>query len=64
MYTIKFILFMEFIALFVCGAFHLVALVTKNEFPISIYWIIPTIVLVCCLLVVFVIAPIGEWWFS
>jgi hypothetical protein len=64
METIKFILFIEFIALFVCGAYHLVALFTKTEFPISMYWIIPTIVLACCLLAIFIIKPIGEWWLS
>jgi hypothetical protein len=47
MKTIKFILFLEFIALFVCGACHLVAFFTKIEFPIFIYWIVTTIVLVC-----------------
>ena len=64
MKTIKFILFIEFIALFVCGACHLVAFFTKTEFPLSMYWIIPTFVLVCCLLVIFIIAPIGEWFLS
>lgn len=61
MKTIKFILFIEFVALFVCGACHLVAFFTKTGFPISMYWIIPSIVLICCLLAIFIIAPIGEW---
>ena len=64
METIKFILFIEFIALFVCGSCHLVTFFTKTEFPISMYLIIPTIVLVCCLLVIYIIAPIGNWFLS
>ena len=64
MQTIKFIIFIELLALFVCGASHLLSSFIKGiEFSIKIYWIIPTIVLVCCLLVIYVIAPIGDWFF-
>jgi hypothetical protein len=61
MKTIKFILLIEFIALFACGACHLLSFITGIEFPTSIYWIITTITLVCFLLVIYIIAPIADW---
>jgi len=64
MQTIKSIFFIEFISLFCCGVCHLALFCTKTEFPLSMYWIMPTIVLVCCLLVIFIIAPIGNWFLS
>jgi len=64
METIKIILFIEFIVLFVCGAGQLVAFLTKTEYPISIYLIVHALVLVCSLLVIYIIAPIGEWFLS
>lgn len=61
MEKIKFVLFIEFLALFVCGAAHLLSYLTKVEFPVSCYWIVPTIILIACLLAIFVFIPILCW---
>lgn len=59
--VLKFILFIEFIAMFVCGAMHLIVFFSRQDFLLEIYPIIAGIVLVCTLLVVYVFAPLGEW---
>jgi hypothetical protein len=64
MKTIKFIVFIELIAMFVTGASHLVAYFTKQAFPLSVYPMMFGIVLVCILLVIYVITPFGEWFLS
>ena len=64
METIKLSLFFEFIALFVCTACHLLAFIIKIEFPISMYFIIPSAALVCILLANYIIVPIAEWFLS
>jgi len=57
---IKLLIFVEFIALFVCVALHLYAKINNQEFPIQTYLIIAIIVLICCLLVIFLFAPLFE----
>jgi len=58
---IKLILFLEFIAMFVCGLAHIFMYLTGHSFPLSTYLIVAGIVLVACLLVLFVFAPLAEW---
>ena len=64
METIKIFIFVEVLAMFVTGAFHLFHYIIGEEFPLSIYPIIFGIVLSCLLLAAFVISPIADWWFS
>ena len=64
MNVFKFILFIEFIAMFVCGAMHLIMFFSRQDFSLEMYPIIAGIVLVCYLLVVYVFAPLGEWFLS
>ena len=61
MNVLKFILFMEFMAMFVCGSMHLTLFFSKQKFPLEMYSLIAVIVLVVCLLVVYVFAPLAEW---
>lgn len=60
MNALKFISFIEFIAMFVCGAMHLILFFSKQNFPLEIYPLIAGIVLICCLLVVYVFAPLAD----
>ena len=60
MNVLKFILFIEFIAMFVCGSMHLILFFSRQKFPLEMYPFIAGIVLVVCLLVVYVFAPLGE----
>lgn len=60
MNVLKLIFFAEFIALFICGVLHLVAYLAKLEYPLSIYWTMPAIMLLCCLSVVFIVEPIHR----
>ena len=64
MNVFKFILFIEFIAMFVCGAMHLIMFFSRQDFPLEMYPIIAGIVLLCSLLVVYVFAPLCEWFMS
>lgn len=47
--------------MFVCGAMHLILFFSKQKFPLEMYPLIAGIVLICCLLVVYVFAPLGDW---
>ena len=64
MKTIKFILFIEALAMFVTGAVHLFSYIFGEKFPLSMYPIMFVIILLCCLLVIFVITPFANWWFD
>jgi len=64
MNTLKFIVFIELIAMLVTGIMHIVAFILKQNFDIVIYPIIFGIVLSCILLAKYVIAPFGEWFLS
>jgi len=61
MNVLKFILFIEFIAMFVCGSMHLILFFSRQKFPLEMYPLIAVIVLICCLLTIYVFAPLGEW---
>lgn len=51
-------IFIEFVAMFVTGLAHLVV---GQAFPLTLYPITFCIVLLSILLVLFVIAPVGNW---
>ena len=55
---LKFILFIEFVAIFIVASDHLIALFTRKKFDTKLYLIIPRGVFVACLLVVYIFAPI------
>lgn len=61
MEKLKLIIFIEFIGMFVVASFHLLALFTKEKFPLELYLIVSGIVLVCCTLVAYVFIPIADW---
>jgi hypothetical protein len=61
MNVLKFILFIEFLVMFVCGATHLTCFFIEQNFPLEIYPFIVGIVLICCLLAVYVFVPLSEW---
>ena len=58
----KFVVFVEFIAIFVCGAMHLFMFLTEQEFSLLYYPLIAGIVLISLLLVVYVFHPLAECW--
>ena len=61
MKTLKFIVFIEMIVMFVTIIVHLFAFFTKQYFPILIYPIMLVLILMVALLVIYIIAPLGEW---
>jgi hypothetical protein len=64
MYTIKFILFIEFIGMFVTATFHLIFFFLKQEFPLLMYPFIALVVLFSCLVAIYVFIPLGDWWMN
>jgi hypothetical protein len=61
MNVLKLILFMEFISMFVLGTMHLIWFLIGQKFPLEMYPLTAGIVLICCLLAVYVIDPLGKW---
>ena len=61
MNVLKFILFMEFIAMFMCGSTHLILFFSKQQFPLIMYPLLAGILLVACLFAVYVLVPLSEW---
>ncbi len=57
----KFIVFIELMALSACAILHLVALVAKTKFPLTMYPTALGVVLICCLLAIFVFEPLYTW---
>lgn len=57
---IKYIIFLEFLILLLCGITHLVLHLIGDEFPIQIYWI-ASIIIFGCLLLAIITYPIAEW---
>lgn len=53
--------FIEFIAMLVTALFHIGFLIAGVPYPLILYPIIFGIVLLCILLVVFILIPIGDW---
>jgi hypothetical protein len=61
METIKFIMFIEMIAMFVMGLSHLIAYFRKQDFPLLLYPVIFIIVLFCAIFAICVAVPLADW---
>jgi hypothetical protein len=61
MNVLKFILFIEFIVMFVVAGAHLISLFTSEKFPVELYLIISIITLACCLFVIYIFVPIADF---
>lgn len=61
MEKLKLIIFIEALAMLVCGVGQFAAFITKVDFPLDIYPVMAGIVLVAMLFTIWVLAPIFEW---
>jgi len=63
---LKFIMFLELIALFVCALTHLTIILVEGDDPdyYQIYWIIPSIIFIVALFTKLIIVPLANWWFE
>ena len=64
METIKRIVFIELIGMFVTGIVHLICLFILKDFPITTYLIMFITLLFICLLTEYIIVPFAKWFFS
>ncbi len=64
--TFKFLVFVEFIAMFTCGMAHILyPLIGEGEvFPLAIYPLIAGFTLVITLLAIYIFTPLAEWFFK
>lgn len=65
--ALKIIAFIEFLTFFVTICCHFICYLTEQEFPLSIYWIMPLIAMadsIIAILFIIIFTPLIEWWFS
>ena len=63
MNTLKLIVFVELIVMFVVAVVHLFAFLSKQHFELLIYPLLFVVTLACCLLSIYIFIPFAEWFF-
>ena len=58
--VIKLILFLNVLALFMCGVLHIVVSISGNDYPLNIYWIVPLSSTAIFVFSIYVIPPLFE----
>lgn len=61
---LKYIIFLEVVAMFACGLIHLVAFLTNNKWDLLMYPLFFGVALLICLFVVFILTPLIEWFYE
>ncbi len=64
MKTIKFIIFIELLAMAITGAIHLAMHIIGEEFPPILYLCILILILGMCLFSIYIVAPFADWFFN